>query len=210
MDKHIFISISGTLGAGKTTVAQLLAKELNFPLILENYETNAFLPRFYEYMKRWAIHSQLFFLLEKVKQLETIPALLEKNTIIQDTPILQDVYSYARAQYELKNMDSDEWKLYLKTYEALKDHLPQPDVIIYLDASVETIMHRITQRGRSYEQSIPIEYIALLSKLNQEWIKTTTIPVIHIDTNVRDLVHKQLDKEFVVISLRHALAQYTR
>jgi deoxyadenosine/deoxycytidine kinase len=210
MDKHIFVSIMGTMGAGKTTVAQLLAKELDYPLVLENFEQNAFLSRFYDDMKRWAFHSQTFFLLEKVRQLEQIPEALKTKSIIQDTPIMQDVYSYAQAQYELGNMDKDEWKLYLKTYQTLNDHLKQPDVIIYLDASVETLMNRIESRGRAYEQSIPRSYIELLDRLNTEWLKTCTIPVVHIDTNTRDIITKKLDKEFVVISLRHALAQYTR
>lgn len=210
MDKHIFVSIMGTMGSGKTTVAQLLAKELDYPLILENFETNAFLPKFYEDMQRWAFHSQIFFLLEKSRQLETIPKLLEKHSIIQDTPIMQDVFSYGRAQYELGNMNSDEWKLYLKTYETLNGHFKQPDVIIYLDASVDTLMARIEKRGRDYEQAIPRSYIELLDRFNMEWIHNTPIPVVHIDTNTRDIVTKKLDREFVVISLRHALAQHTR
>ena len=200
----------GTMGSGKTTVAQLLAKELDYPLILENFEANAFLPKFYDDMKRWAFHSQTFFLLEKARQLEQIPDLLEKHSVIQDTPITQDVFSYGRAQHEMGNMDSNEWKLYLKTYETLNGHFKQPDVIIYLDASIDTLVDRISKRGRKYEQSIPRSYIELLDKLNMEWIKNTTIPVIHIDTNIRDIISKELDKEFVVISLRHALAQYTR
>ncbi len=210
MDKHIFVSIMGTMGSGKTTVAKLLAKELDYPLILENFEENAFLPKFYQDMQRWAFHSQTFFLLEKIRQIEKIPSLLEKHSIIQDTPIMQDVFSYAQAQYELGNMDKDEWRLYLKTYELMKEHFKQPDVIIYLDASVDTIMNRITQRGREFEQSIPRSYIELLDRLNTEWLKNSKIPVVHIDTNTRDIIKKELDKEFVVINLRHALAQYTR
>ena len=198
------------MGSGKTTVAQLLAKELDYPLILENFEANAFLPKFYEDMKRWAFHSQTFFLLEKSRQLEEIPSLVEKHSIIQDTPIMQDVYSYAQAQYELGNMDKNEWKLYLKTYMTVNEHLKQPDVIIYLDASIETLMSRIESRGRAYEQSIPQSYIELLDRLNAAWISNSQIPVIHIDTNTRDIVNKELDKEMVVINLRHALAQYTR
>jgi deoxyadenosine/deoxycytidine kinase len=210
MGKHIFLSIMGTMGCGKTTVAHLLAKELNYPLMLENFEANAFLPRFYKDMKRWAFHSQTFFLLEKSHQLEQLPALLENHSIIQDTPIVQDVFSYARAQHELGNMDKDEWRLYLKIYEMLNKHVKQPDVIIYLDASVDTLLERIAKRGREYEQSIPRRYIELLDKLNSEWINHTDIPVVRIDTNTRDIVKKKLDQEYMVITLRHALAQYTR
>lgn len=200
----------GTMGSGKTTVAQLLAKELEFPLLLEQFKTNNFLPLFYKDMKRWAFHSQTFFLLEKYQQLITIPEELKKNSIIQDTPIMQDVFSYARAQHKLGNMDKNEWDLYTKTYQVLLKHLFLPDVIIYLEASVETLMSRIALRGRKYEQTIPKSYISLLNKLNEAWVSETNIPVIRIDTNQRNIVHKNLDKEFFLISIRHALAQFSR
>jgi len=207
-EKGIFISVMGTMGSGKTTAAKLLAQKLTYTLMTEHYEENNFLPRFYDDMKRWAFHSQTFFLLEKVRQLEQIPELLLTNSIIQDTPIIQDVYSYAQAQYKLNNMDHEEWKLYRKTYESLNGHLRQPDFIVYLDASVDTIMERIANRGREYEQSIPRSYIELLDKLNAEWLETTTIPVVKINTNSRNFVHKELDQEFFTISVRHAIAQY--
>lgn len=210
MKKNLLISIMGTMGSGKTTISQILAKELDYSLLVENYESNAFLPRFYENMKQWAFHSQIFFLLEKVRQLEKIPKLLESSSVIQDTPLIQDVYSYARAQFELGNMDHDEWKLYLKTYETLNDHLQQPDIIVHLDATVDTVLTRIANRGREYEQDIPRSYIELLDRLNKEWLENTKIPVVHVDTTERDLVKKQLDKEFFIINLRHTLSQYTR
>lgn len=207
---HLFVSVMGTMGSGKTTIANLIAQECGYALVLEQFEDNPFLPKFYTDMKRWAFHSQIFFLLEKARQLNEIPSLLNQRSVIQDTPIMQDVYSYAKAQYELGNMDRHEWNLYLKTYETLSAHLPKPDVIVYLTASLDTLMKRIQSRGRSYEQSIPEEYIALLDRLNASWRASTNIPIIVIDTDERDIVHKERDREYVIITLRHELARYAR
>lgn len=200
----------GTMGSGKTTVANLIAKECGYALVLEQFEDNPFLPKFYADMKRWAFHSQMFFLLEKARQLHEIPSMRTQQSVIQDTPIMQDVYSYAKAQYELGNMNVHEWNLYLKTYDTLSAHLPTPDVIVYLKASIDTLMKRIEHRGRSYEQSIPKDYITLLDNLNTSWIESTDIPIILIDTDERDIVNKERDREYVTITLRHELARYTR
>lgn len=202
------ISVMGTLGIGKTTYSTLLAERLAFSLVTENYGDNPFLPRFYDDMRRWAFHSQAFFLLEKAKQLEEISVQLEGSGVVQDTPIFQDVYSYALAQHRLGNMDEHEWSLYIKLYNGIINHLPQPSLIIYLDASVETIMKRIEERGRSYEQSIPLEYIELLHDLNKTLINNHKhIPTILIDGNSVDIVHSETDKEQVISMVKQALNQ---
>ncbi len=107
-------------------------------------------------------------------------------------------------------MDHHEWNLYLKTYETISAHLPKPDVIVYLKTSIDTLMKRIKHRGRSYEQSIPKDYIALLDRLNTLWIESTDIPIIVIDTDERDIVNKERDREYIIITLRHELARYAR
>jgi len=105
MKKHLYISIMGTMGSGKTTAARLIADRLSFLLLEENFGENAFLPRFYKDMNKWAFHSQTFFLMEKITQTLETPKLLEKTSVVQDTPIEQDVFSYAKAQHVLGHMD---------------------------------------------------------------------------------------------------------
>lgn len=205
------ISVMGTLGIGKTTYSTLLAERLAFSLVTENYSENPFLPRFYNDMHRWAFHSQSFFLLEKAKQLEEISVQLEGTGVVQDTPIFQDVYSYALAQHRLGNMDEHEWALYIKLYNGIINHLPQPSLIIYLDATIETIMKRIEERGRSYEQSIPRSYIHLLHDLNKMLIDNHKhIPTIFIDGNSVDVVNSESDKEQVISMVKKALHQDTK
>lgn len=201
-----YIAVMGTMGSGKTTAANLLAKELNFTLIEENVKENAFLPRFYQDMKRWAFHSQVFFLMEKIRQMIETKNLLAKSSVVQDTPITQDVYSYARAQHELGNMDDAEWGLYQKIYHEFTPHFPNPDLIVFLDTSVPVIEKRIATRGRGFEQSIPTDYLELLDKLNRRWLEQNkTIPVVSINTDTLDITRdKDAQMQFVSL-VRHAL-----
>lgn len=182
--KHLYISVMGTIGSGKTTAARLISKELNFQLEEENFGENAFLSRFYTDMKRWAFHSQAFFLMEKITQMLETPALLRKGPVVQDTPIVQDVFSYAKAQHVLGNMDDAEWRLYLKIYASFKPSFPKPDCIIFLDTSIDTIMDRIEKRGRGFEKKIPQSYLELLDMLNRKWLSEYnkhTVLTIHTD-----------------------------
>lgn len=189
----------GTMGSGKTTAAKLLSRELNFHLLEENFGDNAFLPRFYSDMKRWAFHSQTFYLMEKISQLLETPKLLLKQSVIQDTPIQQDVFSYAKAQNELGNIDDAEWKLYMKIYRSFEPYFPKQDLVVYLHTSVPVVMERIKKRGREYEQAIPLSYIELLDMLNQKWFsENKSIPVLTIDTDGLNIVtNKKAQQELV-------------
>ena len=205
-EQHKYIAVMGTLGSGKTTAAHLLAHELQFTLIEENVKENAFLPRFYKDMSRWAFHSQEFFLMEKIRQKTEAKELLEHTSVIQDTPITQDVYSYAKAQHELGNMDDAEWALYQKIYHEFTPHFPNPDLIVFLDTSIPKIQQRIALRGREYEQTIPTDYLVLLDKLNRKWLEqNTTIPVVVVHTDTLDISrNKDAQTQFVSL-VRNAL-----
>lgn len=206
MKKHVYVSVMGTIGAGKTTVSKLLAKELNVQLLEEHFGENAFLPRFYQDMKRWAFHSQMFFLMEKIKQMLETHKILKKHSVVQDTPIQQDALSYAKAQYILGNMDDAEWWLYLKVYRAFEPFLPAPDLIIYLEASAESLLRRIQRRGRVYEQKIPTNYLELLDMLNHRWLKENqSIPTLIVETDHLDIVRNKKAKTKLVSYVKTAL-----
>lgn len=185
----------GTMGSGKTTVARLLAKSLRYRLIEENFGENAFLARFYADMKRWAFHSQTFFLMEKITQMFQTARVLEKHAIVQDTPIMQDVFSYAKAQHVLGNIDDAEWRLYEKIYASFIPYIPVPDYIVFLETTPQELTKRIRSRGRSYELTIPTSYIELLDMLNHRWLAANlsahggkTIPVLTITTDGLNVV----------------------
>lgn len=186
------MAVMGTMGSGKTTAARIISGHLSLKLLDENFDDNLFLPRFYSDMKRWAFHSQLFFLMEKIRLTLDCVAMLKTGGIVQDTPLVQDVYSYAKAQYILGNMDDAEWNLYMKLFHRFELTLRKPDIIIYLSVSPEELMERIQKRGREYEQSVDPEYIRLLDRLNTEWIEqNTAIPVYTIDTTHLNVVQNR-------------------
>ncbi len=196
----------GTMGSGKTTVARLLAKELRFTLLEENFGENAFLPRFYQDMKRWAYHSQAFFLMEKITQMLETPKILTKHSVIQDTPIQQDAFSYAKAQHVLGNIDDAEWKLYCKIYNSFEPYFPKPNLIVFLETSVAALADRIESRGRGYEQKIPQSYLELLDMLNHKWLsENKKIPVLVVETDGLDIVRSQNARKKLVELARRRL-----
>ncbi|HUD19027.1 MAG TPA: deoxynucleoside kinase [Patescibacteria group bacterium] len=199
MKKPVYVSVMGLIGSGKTTAVRLIAKELGFTLLEENFGENAFLPRFYSDMKRWAFHSQTFFLMEKISQILETSTLLKTTSIIQDTPIQQDVFSYAKAQHVLGNIDDAEWRLYQKIYKSFEPYFPKPDFIIYLETSLPTIIDRIEKRGRAYEQKIPQSYLELLDMLNHKWLtENKTIPVLVIETDGLNIVRSRVAQKAMI------------
>jgi deoxyadenosine/deoxycytidine kinase len=203
MKKNVYISVMGTMGSGKTTAARLIAQKLNFHLIEENFGENAFLPRFYKDMGKWAFHSQTFFLMEKITQMLETPNMLAKESVVQDTPIQQDAFSYAKAQHVLGHMDDAEWNLYQKIYKSFEPYFPKPDLIIYLETGLPSIMKRIEHRGRGYEKSIPQNYLELLDLLNHKWIsENKSIPVLVIETDGLNIVRSKVAQQDLIKSVR--------
>ena len=199
----------GAIGSGKTTAARFLAKALKFQLLEENFGENAFLSRFYSDMKRWAFHSQTFFLMEKITQMLETKKLLDKTSIIQDTPIQQDAFSYAKAQHVLGNIDDAEWKLYLKIYYSFEPLSPKPDLIVFLETSIGEIEKRIDARGREYEKKIPQSYLELLDMLNRKWVsEQKEIPVLTIQTDGLNIVRSKKAQKQLVTQTRKKLKLY--
>lgn len=193
----------GTMGSGKTTAARLIAGALDFALVEENFGENAFLPRFYSDMKKWAFHSQTFFLMEKISQMLETPKLLSKGGVVQDTPIEQDAFSYAKAQHVLGNMDDAEWKLYQKIYKSFEPYFPKPNLIVYLETSVQIVSARIESRGRGYEQKIPQSYLELLDMLNHKWLsENKKIPVLIVQTDGLNIVKSKQAQETLIELIR--------
>ena len=206
--KNHYISVTGIMGSGKTTAANLLARRLGFHLFEENVKENVFLPLFYKDAKRWALTAQLFYLREKTHQLEKIKNLLTKASVIQDSPIYQDHFTYAKAQLLLGNMNNDEYALYQKFFDVFHQNLPIPDLIIELETSLPIIQNRIQNRARNYEKEIAPAYIKLLSVLQKDWISQSPhLKIITVNTdNLNLVVNTAHQKEFVEM-VKKKLAQ---
>ena len=201
-----YLCVMGTLGCGKTTVSRLLAGELELTLLEEKFAENPFLPRFYKDMERWAFDREMFFLTEKIGQVKEAERLLVEVSVLQDTPIQQDVYGYAKAQMIMGNMSADEWKLYLRVFEMVEEKLPKPDLVVYLEASIATLMERIRGRDRKFEEGIDESYLRLLDEVNKTWLMNNNrIEVMKVDTNGLDLVGKAADKKKLVGQVKERL-----
>jgi deoxyadenosine/deoxycytidine kinase len=186
--RHFYISVAGVMGSGKTSISHLLAEKLGFHFFEENVKENIFLPRYYQNPGEWALHSQLFYLREKAAQLLKLKELLGATNIIQDTPIYQDCFGYAKAQHRLSYMSDEDYRLYLSFFELLQPQLPVPDLIIQLDAAAPILEERIRRRGRDYEKFIDRNYLELLSELQDEWIaKNSHLRVIRLRTDNAEL-----------------------
>ena len=157
--KHRHIVVEGPIGCGKTSLANRLAERLQARVILEDARANPFLPLFYRDMRRYALPTQLFFLFQRVQQLEGVrqPDLFEKP-IVADFTLAKDPL-FARL-----TLEDAEYALYNKIYEHVKPQAPVPDLVIYLQASIETLIHRVRKRGNAFEAGIDEDYLRRLSE----------------------------------------------
>lgn len=183
--QNIYISVSGVMGSGKTTFCRVLAKKFGFHLLQENVDQNPYLAKYYQEPHRWAFKSQVFYLIEKVAQLQEVERLLLHTSVVQDTPIYQDSFSYARAQKFLGYMTNAEYDEYLSLLQAYLPKLMKPHLIVHLDAPLDTLEKRIRQRARNFEKTIDRTYLQLLQKLQGDWIQqhSSVIPIVTISTD---------------------------
>lgn len=157
--KYRYVVVEGPIGSGKSTLARLLADRYGADLLLEDANANPFLPQFYRDMKRYALATQMFFLFQRVNQVSAIkqPDLFERKTFAD--------YMLAKDRLFAKlTLDDNEFNLYAQLYNHLKPQAPVPDLVIYLQASVPSLMQRIHRRARPMERGISEDYLARLSE----------------------------------------------
>jgi deoxyadenosine/deoxycytidine kinase len=185
-DKH-FIAIAGNVGVGKSTLTRLLADRLGWKPFFEAVDDNPYLADFYKDMKTWSFHSQVFFLsrrLQHHQQLAQYP-----GSVVQDRSVYEDAEIFARNLYQQDNMAERDYQSYRELYEVMTALLPPPDAVVYLRASVDTLLERIRQRGRDFEQDIDPEYLRRLNMLYEDWIGRFTLsPVLIVPADDLDFV----------------------
>jgi deoxyadenosine/deoxycytidine kinase len=202
--KH-FIAIAGNIGAGKSTLTALLAEAFGWEPFYEANAENPYLADFYSDMRRWSFHSQVFFL---GKRLEHHHQLLQHPTsAVQDRTVYEDAEIFARNLYEQGNMSERDYDAYRRLYQAVSAFLPPPHLLIYLQASVNTLLAHIHKRGRDYERSIAPDYLARLNRLYDEWIdRWTACPVLRISTDHLDFQHNPADFNRIRDEIQERLA----
>lgn len=198
-----FITIAGNIGVGKSTLVSLLAEKQGWEPVYEAVDENPYLADFYTDMNRWSFHSQMFFLSKRLRQ--HIELQEKSGSIIQDRSIYEDAEIFARNLYTQKAMTQRDWETYHAMYSAMVAVLQPPKLMVYLQASVETLVRHIQLRGRDYEQDIDIAYLTNLNNLYEEWIGRFSLsPVLVINTDNLDYVQydSHLDKIWEMISQR--------
>jgi deoxyadenosine/deoxycytidine kinase len=182
---HHFITIEGNIGAGKTTLAHLLAKQLNARLVLEEFADNPFLAKFYENPAQYAFPLELFFMAERYKQLKDMVQSRDLfNTITVSDYLFTKCLLFARV-----NLQEEEFRLYQKLFDIIHQQVIQPDLLIYLHAPVSKLQQNIKKRNRSYEQAIPDEYLFSIQQTYSTYIKQHTVPTLLIDTSNADFLN---------------------
>ncbi|MFZ5365276.1 MAG: deoxynucleoside kinase [Patescibacteria group bacterium] len=187
-----FIAIAGNIGVGKTTLSKRLAEFFGGSVSLEPFEENPYLKDFYNDMKAWAFHSQMFFLGKKLEN--HLATAQNPGFKIQDRSIYEDAEVFAKNLYRSGLILERDWQVYWRVYKTGLKILPPPDLIIYLKASVDTVMRRIKKRGRDFEEKMPREYIDNLNKLYEEWTSGfQKSPILTVDYDKVDLKHNPED-----------------
>ena len=162
------IAIAGNIGSGKTTLTRLLAKHFGWTPHFEEVDHNPYLDSFYEDMQRWSFNIQIFFLNSRFRQVIDIRN--SGKDVIQDRTIYEDAMIFAPNLYSMGLMESRDFENYRSLFDLMAKFLQAPDLLIYLRASVPTLMRQIAKRNRDYEQSIRLDYLSNLNERYEEWI----------------------------------------
>ena len=162
------IAIAGNIGSGKTTLTRLLSKHFGWKPHYEEVDNNPYLESFYEDMKRWSFNLQIYFLNSRFRQVMEIRK--SGENIIQDRTIYEDAYIFAANLYDMGLMETRDYQNYQDLFELMSSFLQAPDLLIYLRASVPTLVRQIQKRNRDYEQSIRLDYLKALNKRYENWI----------------------------------------
>ncbi len=196
MNKLKHIAVAGNIGAGKTTLCNRLAQHYKWEAQFENTENNPYLDDFYHDMRRWSFNLQVFFLNSRYNQIIKIKN--GENIVIQDRTIFEDAYIFAPNLYEMGLMETRDFNNYYSLFKTIQAQIGPPDLLIYLKASIPTLVSHIQDRGRDYEGNISLEYLRNLNVRYENWIRNYT-EGNYVIINVDNLDWKEKPEDFAVI-----------
>ena len=186
------IAIAGNIGAGKTSLAELLAKHYKWEAHFEDVIDNPYLDDVYNHMERWSFNLQIYFLKSRFQQLLKIKE--SKKPIIQDRTIYEDAHIFAPNLKAMGLMNQRDFKNYQELFELLESLIKGPDLLVYLRSSIPNLVNKIHKRGRDYENSISIDYLSRLNERYEAWISTYDKgEILVIDVDDLDFVEKKDD-----------------
>jgi deoxyadenosine/deoxycytidine kinase len=200
---HHFIAIEGNIGAGKTTLAHMLARHFNARLILEQFADNPFLPKFYENPAQYAFPLELFFMAERYKQLKE---LVYTADLFQSVTIAD--YLFTKCLLFAKvNLPEQEFRLYQNFFDILQSQIVQPDILIYLHAPVSKLQSNIRKRNRPYEQGIPDNYLFSIQEAYTHYIRQHNVRTLFVDVSNADFLDNPAHLKVVLDALQHTTGE---
>lgn len=198
MNYH-FVTIEGNIGAGKTTLAHMLARHYNARLILEEFADNPFLPKFYENPSQFAFPLELFFMAERFKQMKD---LVQQRDLFQQITISD--YLFTKCLLFAKvNLPDDEFRLYQRLFDIIYQQLTHPDILIYLHSPVEKLQQNIRKRKRSFEQNIRNDYLLSIQETYTNYIKENNVKTIFVDATHADFLGDPSHLQIIIDELEN-------
>lgn len=186
------IAISGNIGSGKTSLTNRLAKHFGWEPQFEDVDTNPYLTSFYDDMQRWSFNLQVYFLNSRFRQIIKIRE--SGKSVIQDRTIYEDAYIFAPNLHDMNLMTTRDFENYRSLFELMSSFIKAPDLLIYLKASVPTLVKQIQLRGRDYEEAIRLDYLKSLNKRYDEWIQSyKSGKLLIVDVDNLDFIEKPED-----------------
>jgi len=188
--KYNFVTIEGNIGAGKTSLATMLANEFNAKKLFEEFTNNKYLPHFFEDISKYAFPTELFFMAERYQQLNS--ALQGKGLFNQVT--ITDYLFTKSLIFAKANLEDHEYQLYYKLFNIINPRLPKPDIVVYLYANIDRLFENINKRGRSFEKNITRQYLEKIQEGYLTYFKQQPkLTTLIVDVNTIDFVRKKED-----------------
>lgn len=205
------ITIAGTVGVGKSTMTNALANALQFKTSFEKVDTNPYLEKFYADFERWSFHLQIYFLAERFKEQKKI--FEYGGGFIQDRSIYEDTGIFAKMHFDNGTMSKTDYETYTNLFEAMvmTPYFPHPDLLIYLEGTLEEIIERIQVRGREMEKNTPLAYWEEMHARYENWINNfNACPVLRVNISDYDLMKKEKSVEPILEKIGHFIQQSRR
>jgi len=202
----LFVAVAGNIGAGKSSLSQLLGEHFKWKPYVESVDDNPYISDFYADMSRWSFHMQIYFLTHRFKRQKEI--IESSESVIQDRSVYEDAEIFARNLYNIGKMTERDYINYISLFHVMMEYIKPPDLIIYLRANVDTLMKQISKRGRNFEQGIPRSYLEQLNKLYEDWIARYKLgPLLIIESDDLDFVGNPADLNYILARVKYRLPQ---
>ena len=191
------IAVAGNMGAGKSSLVEWLSRQFGMVAFFEPNEENPYLADFYKDMPRWAMSSQLFFLVRRFQIHRAVVrrAAEDPRPMVQDRTLYEDAEVFAAHLHEAGHLDDRDWAMYQELYLTLRDEIRPPDLMIYLRCPMKTLVQRIKKRGRDFEKKLPRAYLASLERLYEAWYARYDLsPTLVVETDRLEYVERLFDR----------------